>query len=167
MSISRNKGNALNLQQGILVHGCNCHGVMGGGIALHIKNKWYDVYKAYKAHQAKVGLRLGDVNFVASVSFQNTPVAKHIHAFTEQLPAGVIVANAMTQQDFGSDPNVVYVSYDAIEAAFARIALVARAAQTEVHFPLIGCGLANGKWAEVGTRIEDALRDVPGHLWEL
>ncbi len=165
MSIIEHKGNALNLPSGILVHGCNCHGVMGGGIAKAIRSEWSDVYDAYKRHQARVGLRLGDVNFVASASFRGTNVRHHVHEFSEQLPPGVIVANAMTQQDFGSDPDVVYVSYDAVEAAFARIAVVARAAELDVHFPLIGCGLAHGKWPEVDLRIQRTLREVPANLW--
>lgn len=167
MSISTRKGNLLTLDAGILVHGCNCHGVMGGGIAKLIRDKWPSVYKAYKDHQKAVGLRLGDVNFVASSSFGGTPMEKHVHALSQELPAGVIVANAMTQQDFGGNPDVVYVSYDAISAAFSRIALVARSAGLAVHFPLIGCGLANGKWDAVAPRIETALGEVPGQLWTL
>lgn len=167
MSIQSQQGNLLAQSSGILVQGCNCHGVMGGGIARIIRDKWSDVYDAYRQHMEMVGLRLGDVNFVASSSFRGTAVEKHIHAFSEQLPAGVIIANAMTQQDFGSDPTQVYVSYDAISAAFSRIALVARAAAMTVHFPLIGCGLANGQWDVVGPRIEAALGDVPAQLWTL
>lgn len=167
MTISSRKGNLLTLDAGILVHGCNCHGVMGGGIAKLIRDKWPDVYQAYKKHQRAVGLRLGDVNFVASSSFAGTPLEQHVHALTPQLPPGVIVANAMTQQDYGNDPNKVYVSYDAISAAFARIGLVARNAGLAVHFPLIGCGLAKGKWEDVEPRIEAALGDVPSQLWTI
>jgi len=164
--ITQKQGNALLVESGILVHGCNCLGNMGGGIALHIRNKWSDVNDAYRRHQSKVGLRLGDVNFVAGMAFKDTPVALHIHEFSEQLPPNLIVANAMTQQIYGGDPNVVYVSYDAISATFARVALVARAAGLDVHFPLIGCGLAHGKWSEVGPRIDATLApDLAGHLW--
>jgi O-acetyl-ADP-ribose deacetylase (regulator of RNase III) len=165
-AITQVQGNALAIEHGILVHGCNCLGVMGGGIANSIRLKWPDVFQAYKRHQELVGLRLGDVNFVAGMAFKDTPAALHIHAFSDQLPPNVIVANAMTQQVCGSDQDVVYVSYDAISAVFARVALVARAAGLEAHFPLIGCGLANGKWTEVGPRIDAALApDVAGTLW--
>lgn len=166
MNIEQKQGNALDISSGILVHGCNCLGAMGGGIAAGIRSKWPSVYEAYKRHQELVGLRLGDVNFVAGNAFKDTPLAKHIHAFSDELPADVIVANAMTQQIYGGDPDVIYVSYDAVSAAFARVALVARQAGIEVHFPLIGCGLAHGVWTEVGPRIESALApNVPGVLW--
>lgn len=165
-AITQVQGDALSIDRGILVHGCNCLGVMGGGIANSIRLKWPDVFQAYKDHQQKVGLRLGDVNFVAGMAFKDTPVALHIHAFSEQLPPNVIVANAMTQQVCGGDKDEVYVSYDAVSAVFARVALVCRAAGLDAHFPLIGCGLANGKWAEVGPRIDAAFTPgVAGTLW--
>jgi O-acetyl-ADP-ribose deacetylase (regulator of RNase III) len=166
MNIVQKQGNALNISTGILVHGCNCLGAMGGGIAAGIREKWPTVYEAYKRHQELVGLRLGDVNFVAGNAFKDTPLAKHIHAFSDELPPSVIVANAMTQQVCGGDRDVVYVSYDAISAVFARVALVARQADLDVHFPLIGCGLAHGTWSEVSSRIESALApSIPGILW--
>lgn len=166
MNIVQQQGNALEIPSGILVHGCNCLGAMGGGIAAGIRAKWPTVYAAYKRHQELVGLRLGDVNFVAGNAFKDTLLAKHIHAFSDELPPYVIVANAMTQQIHGGDPDVVYVSYDAISAVFARVALVARQGGLDVHFPLIGCGLAHGVWTEVSSRIESALApSVPGILW--
>lgn len=166
MNITQKQGNALNIESGILVHGCNCLGAMGGGIAAGIRAKWPSVYEAYKHHQKVVGLRLGDVNFVAGNAYRNTPLALHIHAFSDELPPNVIVANAMTQQVFGGDPDVVYVSYPSISAAFARVGLVAEEGKLDVHFPLIGCGLAHGQWSEVSARIEAALAPVtPSVLW--
>jgi O-acetyl-ADP-ribose deacetylase (regulator of RNase III) len=165
MTIVQKQGNALAISTGILVHGCNCLGVMGGGIAAGIRDKWPSVYEAYKRHQKMVGLRLGDVNIVAGNGFKDTPLALHIHEFSDELPPDVIVANAMTQQIYGGDPNVVYVSYDAISAAFARVGLLARDGGLEVHFPLIGCGLAHGLWSEVGPRIEAGLGPVSSTLW--
>jgi O-acetyl-ADP-ribose deacetylase (regulator of RNase III) len=34
---------------GLLVHGCNTRGVMGGGVALAIRNKWPIVYQTYRS----------------------------------------------------------------------------------------------------------------------
>jgi len=39
--------NILDVQTGIICHQTNCVGVMGGGLALQIRNKWPEVYKQY------------------------------------------------------------------------------------------------------------------------
>lgn len=79
-----------------------------------------------------------------------------------------IIINAITQEQFGSDKSVIYVSYNAIDACFTKIRALAIELALPVHFPLIGCGLANGKWKEIGPRIDHALGDdVEKHLWVL
>ena len=90
-----------------------------------------------------------------------------VHKVSLELPPKLLIANAMIQATTGRDPSVRYVSYAAVFSAFARIALVARMAKAEVHFPLIGCGLANGKWDEIEPLIEKAMGGVPAHLWVL
>lgn len=163
------QGNVLTLTEGIIVHGCNCQGVMGGGIAKSIREMWPDVYEAYRAHHRRVGLRLGDVVTVGNPAWEQYPrISGHIHSTTEQLPERLIIVNALTQDTYGQDPSKVYVDYDGLAAAFARIRLLARETNLPVHFPLIGCGLANGKWEEVSARIDQMLGDsVSKTLWVL
>jgi O-acetyl-ADP-ribose deacetylase (regulator of RNase III) len=163
MSIQTIEGNLLD-QPGILVHGCNCHGVMGAGIALAFRRKWPDVFTAYQNVHRTRGLKLGEVVVVASAHDQFEPwaqaIAAQVELWSPQLPKGTVVVNLMSQKDFGSNPNTVYVSYDAIEAGFRDgVAALAKATGFGVSFPLIGCGLANGKWEEVSARIESALAD--------
>ena len=162
-------GSILELQEGILVHGCNCHGVMGGGIAKLIRDKWSGVYTTYREYHSNVGLRLGDVVNVSHFKLRAhyKTAARHVHGVHDGLPERLIIVNAMTQDDFGHDPSKVYVDYDAIEAAFSRVAILARDTGLPVHFPLIGCGLAQGKWEEVEARIERALPDADKTLWVL
>jgi len=163
------EGDILNLNEGIFVHGCNCFGVMGGGIAKLVRNKWPEVYNAYKSRYAKMGLQLGDVVSVGHQKLHNNKaVARHLHALTATLPEQVIVVNAMTQFDFGSEEGRVYVDYDAVFASFARVKLLAKDSGLGVHFPLIGCGLAKGKWEEVEAQILAALGpDIETTLWVL
>ena len=42
------KGDVLSIKEGIIVHGCNCQGVMGGGVALSIRNQFPTVYNLYR-----------------------------------------------------------------------------------------------------------------------
>lgn len=163
------QGNILSLKEGILVQGCNCQGVMGSGIARSIRDQWNDAYRAYRQHYEKVGLKLGDIVTVAGRSWETDPsVTRHINLSSNQLPEKLILVNAMTQDFYGRDPDVVYVDYDGLAAAFARIRIIARDSKLPVHFPLIGCGLANGKWTEVAERIDQMLgAEIKKTLWVL
>ena len=168
--ISEKIGDILDVQEGILVHGCNCQGVMGSGIAHSIRNRWPAVYDEYKRRHLAAGLFPGDVCFVGHAQLLDSiPIlSRHIHGTTSQLPPRLVVANAMTQFEFGRDSTRIYVDYDAVSAAFARIAIVARDSGLPIHFPLIGCGLANGQWAKVAQCIQAAVSpDANLTLWKL
>ena len=150
--IHEHQGNLLHRERGILVHGCNAQGIMGAGIARVIKERHPTVFAAYRMRKESGGLHLGDI----------------IPVEVDSATPPKIVISAITQEQFGTDKQVVYVDYAAIEACFAKIRDIALALALPVHFPLIGCGLANGKWEEVALRIERALgNDVERHLWVL
>ena len=84
-------GNVLDVAKGIIVHGCNAQGVMGSGIALEIKNRFPNVFDAYRKHYIKNNnsLTLGEI-----------------------IPAKVAddkwIVNAITQKFFGKDKSVRY-----------------------------------------------------------
>lgn len=168
MSINQYTGNLLD-QSGIIVHGCNCMGAMGSGVAAGIREKFPAAYRAYARRYDVFGLQLGDIVAVANPALREAApeVVRHIREFDASIPHDVVLVNAMTQYDYGRNPKVRYADYHAIEAAFVRIRMLAHATGMKVHFPLIGCGLANGKWHEVAPRIERALETVDGNLWML
>ncbi|MDO8414764.1 MAG: macro domain-containing protein [Agitococcus sp.] len=160
----------LALTTEIIVHGCNARGVMGAGFAAQVKKKWPSVFQVYvKKYASADGLRIGDIIAIGGVDVgRNGLVARHLAAISKELPPNLIVVNAITQESFGRDGNRRYVDYDAVSACFARIKLLAQDAKMAVHFPLVGCGHANGEWSEVGPRIETALGpDIPANLWTL
>lgn len=172
VSISVREGNLLSLQEGILVHGCNCLGVMGAGLALLIRNQWPQVFDVYQQVHERQGLKLGDVQAVCHPGL--IPHSQHaasvipLFATATELPLRLVVVNAMTQRGVRQLPGQKVVNYDAVFAAFARIRLLAKELSTPVHFPLIGCGLAGGRWDEVAPLIEAALGpDVEKVLWTL
>lgn len=153
--IQRHRGDLLAVSRGIIVHGCNARGVMGAGVAAAVRKRFPAAYEAYlERHRSITGLRLGDVITVVVRENGEGPQ--------------LIIANAVTQDDFGRDPQRVYVDYDALERAFWRVRELALYHELPVHFPLIGCGLANGRWEEVARRIHLALGpQVEKHLWVL
>ena len=65
------------------------------------------------------------------------------------------IFNCVTQEFYGRDPNVVYVSYDAIHHAILTLNLIATCkAIDQIGFPMIGAGLANGDWKIISSIIE-------------
>jgi O-acetyl-ADP-ribose deacetylase (regulator of RNase III) len=147
------KGDILTVEFGVIVHGVNCFGVFNAGIAKQIRQKYPEVcsdylriYKDYGGYRYK-----GDRNLLGTI--QICSVSNDLY-----------FVNAFTQLNYGNDGKK-YVSYDAIDNAFAAIA---RAIDTDsnIHFPKIGCGLAGGEWSVVQSIIEHRLKDFPNKfLW--
>ena len=132
----------------IIVHGCNCKGVMGGGVALAVRSKYPAAYQAYmRTHctpidDSRSGLRLGSI----------IPV---------EVEPNKWIVNAMTQDDFGT--NKRQVNYEAMYSCFegvnkfAREILAERSIIPEIAFPMIGAGLAGGNWEIIKTIIDQTL----------
>lgn len=136
-------GNMLQMEQGILVHGCNAQGVMGSGIAAQIRFRYPEVFEDYSHDFNTKGLKLGEV------------------IFTEIDPAqGFYIASAITQQFYGKDGKK-YVSYKGVHDAFKEIAKEAEDRGLSVHYPQIGAGLAGGDWATIQTIINDVFLEYP------
>lgn len=170
-------GDLLNVTKGIIVQGCNCQGVMGKGVAKSIKDKWPHIHMMYRSWYTTMGLRLGMVQSISSSLYDGDRDNNQVNYYSDQLPRDVILVNAMTQYDYYKyNPNTdneanrdkLYADYDAVAACFAAIKILARDTKLPVHFPLIGCGLANGDWSRVSEIIESALGpDIEKHLWRL
>lgn len=131
-------GNLLNETRGILVHGVNCQGKMGKGIALEIRKRYPQVFDSYLEFGNKVfwkpSLLLGGVDFVS-------------------ITPDLIVVNAFTQEDYGSDGRR-YVDYDAIDRCFSQIKQCALRTGLPVKYPRIGSGLAGGDWNIISVIID-------------
>jgi len=147
-TIQTRHGDMLSVTRGILVHGCNARGRMGKGIALTIKKLYPDAFRIYEEEYRTAGLKLGTIT-------------------SAEVAQDLIIVNAVTQDHWHHpDPNVVLADYDAIERAFVLVRKIALERRLPVHFPLIGCGLAHGKWEEVAPRIERALGpEIEKTLW--
>ncbi len=138
-------GDALAVETGIIVHGCNCQGIMGGGIALQVRNRFPIAYNMYREAHRIFGLTLGEI----------IPV--------EVAPKKYIV-NAMTQDNCGSDKR--YVDYEAIAKCFEKVTELARSihlnqgkdgVKLDIVFPMIGAGLAGGNWKIIETIILETI----------
>lgn len=165
-------GDILSLKHGILVQGCNCQGAMGSGLAKQVLGRYPGVAQRYKARHAEFGLQLGDVQYVWNPKLLETrPAAGRAHLRRQDhcldLPPELVIANAMTQEFYGKEEGVRYVSYPAIFSVFARVRMLAMATGLPVAFPLIGAGLAKGEWPRIQAAIEAGLREQykTAQLW--
>lgn len=144
------------LTAGIMVHGCNCQGVMGKGFAKSLRAQYPEVFLQYARLHAQGGLQLGSIQSIGGAAV-TAPV---VQGRSRQLPEHLLVVNAMTQLSFGTTPGTVYVDYDAVFSAFAQVRLVALHTKLPVHFPLIGTGAAQGDWSRVQSAIRAGLREL-------
>lgn len=142
--ISIQHGDVLNIEQGIIVHGCNCNGVMGAGIALQIKNRFPAAFESYSKKYQTRGLFLGEITVA-------------------QINPSKIIVNANTQQNTGA--NKRQVNYEAIAECFEKVLLLANETKEytgerlDIVFPMIGAGLGGGNWNIIESIIDETIPD--------
>lgn len=137
----------------IIVHVCNDIGGWGRGFVVALSKRWPEPEQHYRAwHQGeeKIPFALGEVQFV-------------------QVGKTIWVANLIGQRDVRTVGGVPPVRYEAIRKGLRRVTEEARRLGASVHMPRIGCGLAGGKWEEVGKIVEDEIanRDVSVTVYDL
>ena len=140
------KGDVLNSDEEVVVHGCNCFKAMGAGIARQVREQCPN---AYKADQDTLW---GDKTKLGS--------------FTVAVDNGMMVFNAYTQYRYTRDK--VDVDYDAVHSALTEICQ--NTPQYDViAMPKIGCGLAGGDWKIVSQILEDVSEkyNKTFHVYEL
>ena len=136
--------NLLDVQNGIICHQTNCIGMMNGGIALQIRNKWPKVYTEY----------IEDCK-----SFKDDPQRMLGHVQDVLLRDGLVVANCYGQVFPG---NGLQTSYKAWDIILDKVKDLANYFSLDLHFPwMVGCGLAGGDWAIMEQKIFNAFAD--GH----
>lgn len=141
---------ALNGDFDVIVHGANCFGVMGAGIAPVVA-------KAFGGEDDLV--RQVDRDFPIPIGSKER-LGNYSYLQTDE----VLVINAYTQHSTGGrragKPDV---SYDAIRDVFEKLNLDITShigKNATIGIPLIGCGLAGGNWEVVETIINDATPDL-------
>ena len=122
-----------------IVHGVNCRGGFGSGLAGQIAEEYPDVRKAYLKVHNNEGHVLGSVT--GFYVLENG-----------------IIYNEATQDNFGYDGEK-YVSYDAIESCLKELKKKQEWTGRSLGIPRIGCGLAGGSWNVVKAIIEDVFKD--------
>lgn len=148
MKINYRQGDLFASPHRVLVHGCNAQGVMGGGVAWHVRDQFPEAYDQYRQQYLDQGeLALGTI----------IPVETN----------GRIIVNAVTQQHFGAPP-ARYVSYDAVSVAMAAVDAWCREnGYAEFAMPRIGAGLGGGDWQVIESVVECAVTHTQVWVYDL
>lgn len=135
--LKRTKGDALKMalanEFDILVHGCNCHNIMGAGIARQIADACPDVVLAdqetVKGDKSKLG------------------------TYTIGMHGRLVVINAYTQYGFNSSGLIEdQFEYEAFQSILDKLAK--RFGKWRIGLPMIGMGLAGGDATRIIPMIE-------------
>lgn len=142
-------GNVLDTPFQFIAHQCNAKGVMGGGLALQIRNKYPKVYNEYRKW-------IEDNSFFTREEW----LGNYLSVRTND---GHVILNLIGQYDYGRDKR--YTDYDALEKAFITAINDIRhdyggedtdLLQIVIAIPYgIGCGLAGGDWNVVREILEN------------
>lgn len=119
------QGDITNETSGLIIHGVNAQGVMGSGVARAIRDKWPQVYDAYKAHE-QGRKALGQVQFV-------------------NISEGLVVGNCWTQEFYGNDGRV-YADIKALAKCIFHAMLFCDEHNLVLKTPKIASGLAGLDW---------------------
>lgn len=132
-------GDLLTAPFQFIAHQVNCRGVMGAGIALQIKNKYPEVYNAYKVF--------------CDINTAKPPLGKSLCVWTKD---NHCIINVFGQLGYGRAQQ--QTDYEALYSGFAMAAEEIRNTfldgnpryQILIAIPYgIGCGLAGGDWEKV------------------
>lgn len=128
------------IKKGTIVHQVNCHGVMGGGVAAGIRQKFPKAYKEYDAlcrkHNADDRWKLLGQTQVVEIN------------------KGLSVANAFGQLDCSTGSRET--EYHALHTALLALVVIEVLPDGPLYIPYnIGCGLGGGEWNIVKAIIDD------------
>lgn len=140
------KGDVTKAPEKIILQGCNARGKMNSGVAKAIRDKWPEVFYAYHSEWELNGLKLGDIYPAFTFPTRKNPKRK-------------IIVNGITQENYGRNPDIRYVDYDAIRSVCQLTRqmmddyMIATLATVK-----IGAGLGNGDWDIIEGIINQELK---------
>lgn len=139
--------NILNCTEDIIVHQVNAQGVMGGGLARQLADRYPSLENEYRKYCERYGNKY--IELSGTVFWYN-------------INKGEFIANMFSQKEnFDTD-------YLAMKKALTKIKKYAEKVNFSIAIPYgIGCGIANGDWNEIYKIIEKVFDDYNVTLYKL
>lgn len=130
----------------IILHGVNCQGVMGAGVAKAIRDKWPVVKLQYET--------------LCDCFYQQS----HLGGLCQPVLVSddIIVCNLFTQINYGSKTGTRYADPDLIFIALTNLARLInsnRLPHHPIYTPKIGCGLGGLNWDKDVKHIFNTFHD--------
>lgn len=146
-------GDILQSNEEIIIHQVNCKGVMGGGIALQIRNKYPEVYADY--HEL-------------CLSYNSSPYKRSSDLLGNiqvcKCSGGRTIINLFAQDGFGRMK--CQTDYEALNKCLTKVGAEFIGKTIAIPYKM-SCGLAGGDWSVVKKMIEDILIDCEVHIYKL
>ena len=148
MTINRKFGNVLDATENIIIQSVNHQGVMGGGLAKSIADKWPLVNAPHSMYQAMCKeMRFVDIKTNGLIAWCCVGIDKYI-------------ASIFGQDRYGRDKR--YTDYVALGNGLDSARLLAKEQNNSIAIPfMLGCGLGGGKWEIVLDIINDCFKYSP------
>jgi len=118
----------------VIAHGCNCHCVMGAGIAKTIRDTWPEAYAADCATKKSDRSKMG--------------------TYSSAQIGDLTILNLYTQYNYTRSK--VDVEYESVEKCFRLIK--ENFSGKRIGLPMIGAGLAGGSWGLIKEIIGNTLQ---------
>lgn len=142
----------------VIVHGCNCHSVMGAGLAPQMA-------KAFGCDTFEMELWGSDINKLGNIDYQTLVLGKNSiwnleDGDNKNDEHELTVINAYTQFNFGKnhiDGISKPIDYQALELCMKKINRIFNG--NHIGLPMIGAGLAGGDWNVIEEIIKRVLSD--------
>lgn len=115
--------------EGLIIHGVNCQGVMGTGVALAIRNKWPIAYIDYKSactEYRKSKVLLGKLQ-------------------VSRIDDNLYIGNGFTQEYYGRDDKI-YADLRAVDLVLHKAFMWCYLNEMPLKSVQIGCGLGGLLW---------------------
>ncbi|UNH58496.1 macro domain protein [Bacillus phage vB_BsuS_PJN02] len=148
------EGDLLKAEENIIAHQVNCQGVMGSGVALQIKKKYYKAFLAYE-------------KYCANFAYGN--YREELLGGVQHVPVGELkfISNLFGQLNYGRD-GMQYTSTEALYKCFKRLRRFAERNNLSVAMPyMIGCYRGGADWKEVKNLLLKAFDGYEVTLYKL
>lgn len=131
----------------IIMHGVNCKGGFGSGVAATVRNLYPKARHYYLDKFDTEGWKLGEVQFVPQWNNK-------------------VIANCATQDNY-LPRGECHVDYVAVSACMEKVLAFAKENSYTIAMPKIGAGLAGGDWTIIEKVINSTIGDTEVKVYVL
>lgn len=140
-------GNLLETDVYLIAHQVNCLGIMGGGVARQIKEKWNYVYTEYRDY----------IESYKNHNNQKSPLGTSCYSVVDNH----LIINIFGQENVSctscmTDYNAVHTAFEDFISEYRRSQHIPDDTKLQIAIPYkFGCGLAGGDWNIMTELLED------------